>query len=239
MSIKLFLASMLMIGTLSAVALAGGSGQHEHSAQNQSGDTDQSGQAVPKIDAIDHSETQGMDHSDMQGMDHSKMQGMDHSKMQDMDHSDMQGMDHSKIQDMDHQHDSMGSGAGHPVSEGLAMKAVHVFALDTMQFEFFPQPELNPGDVVKFVVTNQGKVPHEFSIGDRSQQEAHREMMRKMPNMIHEDGTTVTVPPGETREITWQFTGVSEVEFACNIPGHFEAGMFSRAKIHPRHEHQD
>jgi uncharacterized cupredoxin-like copper-binding protein len=202
-----------MIGTLSGVAFAGGSGQHGHSAHSESDGIDQSAEAAPEADAMDHSE----------------MQGMDHSKMP--------GMDHSKVQDMDHQHDSMESSAGHPASEELAKKAVHVFAMDTMQFEFFPQPDLNPGDVVKFVITNQGKVAHEFSIGDRSQQEAHREMMRKMPDMVHDDGTTVTIPPGETRELTWQFTGASEVEFACNIPGHYEAGMFARAKVQPRHEH--
>jgi hypothetical protein len=31
--------------------------------------------------------------------------------------------------------------------------------------------------------------------------------------------------PGETKELVWQFTKPGSFEFACNIPGHAEAGM--------------
>jgi len=128
---------------------------------------------------------------------------------------------------MDHE----GSSVGKPAPAAQATVIIQVITLDTMRYKFTPQPELKDGDIVKFVVTNQGKIPHEFSIGDSKEQQAHREMMRKMPNMIHQDGNTITIPPGETKEIIWQFKGSSTVVFACNIPGHFEAGMLQEMTI--------
>jgi len=33
------------------------------------------------------------------------------------------------------------------------------------------------------------------------------------------------VAPGETEELIWRFGKLDTVLVACNIPGHFEAGM--------------
>ncbi|MBL4869139.1 MAG: cupredoxin family protein [Pseudomonadales bacterium] len=158
------------------------------------------------------------------GHGHGKREGMNHSNMEVKGHSEMEGMAH----DEEHQHDSGGSPVGEPGLAGQATKIVHVITLDTMRYEFSPQPDIRAGDIVKFIVTNQGKIPHEFSIGDENEQKAHAKMMREMPNMVHEDGNTVTVKPGETNELTWKFKAGSEVVFACNIPGHYEAGMFKK-----------
>ena len=136
-------------------------------------------------------------------------------------------MDHAK----EHQHGPEGSGVGQPADESAATQTIAVTTLDSMRYTFSPQPDLISGDIVKFVITNEGKIPHEFSIGDEKEQQAHREMMRKMPNMVHQDGSTVSVRPGETKVLTWKFKKGSEVMFACNVPGHFEAGMFQVMKI--------
>ena len=80
-------------------------------------------------------------------------------------------------------------------------------------------------------MSNQGKITHEFSIGNEQEQKAHHEMMQKMPNMVHEDDNTVTVKSGETKELIWKFKNVGDVVFACNIPGHFEAGMFHKMQM--------
>jgi uncharacterized cupredoxin-like copper-binding protein len=127
--------------------------------------------------------------------------------------------------------DHEGSPVGQPALAEQVTKTIHLSTVDAMRFKFASQPDLKDGDVVKFVVTNKGLIPHEFSIGDEKEQISHREMMRKMPNMVHADGNTVTVKPGETKELIWQFKGGSEVVFACNIPGHFEAGMFLKANV--------
>jgi len=52
-----------------------------------------------------------------------------------------------------------------------------------------------------------------------------------MPDMVHEDANSVTVEPGQTRELVWAFTGESQVELACNIPGHSEAGMTASVSL--------
>ena len=35
----------------------------------------------------------------------------------------------------------------------------------------------------------------------------------------------VTVDAGQAKEIVWRFGRDQDVEFACNIPGHYEDGM--------------
>jgi len=131
----------------------------------------------------------------------------------------------------DHEHDSGGSPVGAPTDASKATRTIKVTTKDTMRYEFSNELNLKAGEIVRFIVTNDGKIAHEFSVGDAEEQKAHQAMMAKMPNMVHEDGNTVTVKPGETKELTWKFTGNSEVVFACNIPGHFEAGMFKKATV--------
>ena len=46
--------------------------------------------------------------------------------------------------------------------------------------------------------------------------------------MRHDDPNTVMVAPGETREMVWKFTKAMQIEFACNMPGHYESGMLGR-----------
>lgn len=122
------------------------------------------------------------------------------------------------------------SAVGRAGQQSEVSKTVTVALLDTMRFEFDPPLNLAQGDVVLFKVSNQGKIRHEFSIGSENEQSGHRQMMQQMPNMVHEDPNTVTVEPGQTKELVWKFEGNVPVVFACNIPGHAEAGMV--AQIH-------
>ena len=95
-----------------------------------------------------------------------------------------------------------------------------------MRFVFSPEFEdLHDGEVIRFNVRNDGKILHEFSIGNAAEQMEHAKMMRDMPNMKHEDPNTVSLEPGASATITWRFKGQDTVVFSCNIPGHFEAGM--------------
>ncbi|MEZ8437607.1 cupredoxin family protein [Vibrio splendidus] len=164
--------------------------------------------------AVDHSskDHSGMEHSMMKSgeMDHSKM---DHSMMKDgkMDHSmmNMEGM----------------SEVGMPATGAKPDKVVHVLLSDDMKITFKNTVDIEPNDVVQFVVMNTGKIDHEFSIGSASEQLEHREMMKNMGNHAHDSGSTVTVKPGKAKQLLWHFHGDNNVEFACNIPGHAEAGM--------------
>ena len=141
-------------------------------------------------------------------------------------------------QDMGHGDDHHASGGhasmvGEPAAADAAGRTVHVDLLDTMRFAFDEPLDLKHGEVVRFVVTNCGQIRHEFSIGSADEQDAHRAMMRDMPNMVHDDPNAVTVDPGQTRELIWRFKGDQPVVFACNIPGHAEAGMVATAMLKP------
>lgn len=131
---------------------------------------------------------------------------------------------HSAHDHSTHNH-AMMSTVGKPYDASKATKTIKVDLLDSMKFEFHSNMNIKEGDIVRFVVTNKGAIDHEFSIGSEKEQKAHLEMMKQMPNMVHSDGSTITVKPNETKELTWKFTKRDTVMFACNIPGHFEAGM--------------
>lgn len=159
-------------------------------------------------DAMDHSK---MDHSNM---DHGEMK-MDHSKM---DHSNMMNMEGM-------------SEVGMPAKGAKPDKVVHVILTDDMKINFKKEVKIEPNDVVQFVVMNVGKIDHEFSIGSAQEQLKHREMMKNMGSHAHDSGSTVTVKPGKAKQLLWHFHGDNNVEFACNIPGHAEAGMVKKITL--------
>ena len=121
---------------------------------------------------------------------------------------------------------------GYPALAKEATQTIHVSLTDKMEILFKEElAAINAPKTIHFIVTNQGKIRHEFSIGNEQEQAAHRAMMQQMPNMVHEDANTITLEPGETKTITWHFEGIDTVVFACNIPGHYEAGMFKKVAL--------
>ncbi len=88
------------------------------------------------------------------------------------------------------------------------------------------------GRRVTFAVTNAGKLPHEFTLGDRATQldherrdAAHAGDGRPRPHPRAAGGGTLTVPPGETRRLTWTFDEPGLVLYGCHVLGHWAAGM--------------
>ena len=104
-----------------------------------------------------------------------------------------------------------------------------VTASDDLKFDP-ASVELNVGDVVTFVVRNEGKADHEFVLGDESYQEMHENDMAEGHEMS-DMGNAVTVAAGETKEITWKFTEPGSIQFGCHEPGHYEAGMVGTIDI--------
>lgn len=103
--------------------------------------------------------------------------------------------------------------------------------------------DIAPGETIKFEVANKGGLEHEFVIGDAKAQEEHREMMQAMMGNGHGNGghgghdmaegghgdgmPSITIAPGDTAELVWTApANVKGLEFACNIPGHYESGMY-------------
>jgi uncharacterized cupredoxin-like copper-binding protein len=87
------------------------------------------------------------------------------------------------------------------------------------------------GDTVRFLVRNDGKVMHEMVIGTMKELKEHAELMRKFPNMEHDEAYMAHIGPGKQGEIVWQFTKVGEFHYACLIPGHMEAGMIAKITV--------
>lgn len=89
---------------------------------------------------------------------------------------------------------------------------------------------VHQGETIRFVVTNASDLPHDFTLGPPEVQAAHRREMAEMMmqdnnSMHHQDPNAVFLEPGETGELVWTFTKAGSIEFACNVPGHYEAGM--------------
>ncbi|AVH32674.1 copper-resistant cuproprotein CopI [Vibrio fluvialis] len=156
----------------------------------------------------------------------SKQSGMDHSMMSS-DKMPQQGMDHSGMMNMGEMSD-----VGMSATGSKPTKVVHVLLSDDMKITFKKEVDIQPNDVVQFVIMNTGKIDHEFSIGSAKEQLMHREMMRSMNGQhMHDSGSTVTVQPGKAKQMMWHFQGDNHVEFACNIPGHAEAGMVKKVTL--------
>ncbi len=153
----------------------------------------------------------------------SAMAEMDHSKM---DHGsiDMSKMDGMSMKEM--------NAVGMPAVGMKPDKVVHVILSDDMKISFTKEMNIESNDVVQFVIMNTGVIEHEFAIGNEAEQIEHREMMKKMPSgHANDSGSVVTVQPGKAKQITWHFHGDKNVEFACNIPGHAEAGMVKKITL--------
>ena len=100
------------------------------------------------------------------------------------------------------------------------------------QMRFVPSRlEVKRGDTVRFVLHNKGKVLHEMVIGTVEELQVHAALMKKFPNMEHEAPYMAHVKPGKSEEIVWHFNRRGDFDFACLIPGHFEAGMLGKIVV--------
>ena len=124
---------------------------------------------------------------------------------------------------------------GEPASEAEVTRTIEVTAEDRDGMKFVMDiPSIQQGEVIKFIVTNNGSSDHEFSIGDTASQRAHAKLMAKNPDMKHEDDpSAVHLAPGETEEVIWKFNKAvqGQIVFACQMPGHYEGGMVHQAKL--------
>lgn len=110
---------------------------------------------------------------------------------------------------------------------GVASKVTRTITMDMADSMRFSVPNVTAkqGETIRFVVKNSGKVKHEMVLGTEKELKEHYEVMKKNPEMEHADANMVTVAPGKTGEIIWQFTKAGKIDFACLQPGHYDAGM--------------
>ena len=111
-----------------------------------------------------------------------------------------------------------------------ATRTIRVEMVDTMRFR--PAAlQLRRGETVRIVAANKGQVLHELVLGTAEELRKHAELMKKFPTMEHEEPHMTHVKPGREGAIVWQFDQPGEFQFACLLPGHFEAGMVGKVTV--------
>jgi uncharacterized cupredoxin-like copper-binding protein len=71
----------------------------------------------------------------------------------------------------------------------------------------------------------QMMVDHGVLEADKINFEMMKMEMEDGHTMEHDDPNSALLEPKATGEIIWKFDKAMELEFACNIPGHYDAGM--------------
>ena len=111
-----------------------------------------------------------------------------------------------------------------------AVRTIDVGMSDAMRFT----PALirvHPGETLRFRLKNDGAVMHEMVIGTADTLAEHAALMKRFPNMVHDEPYMAHVAPGAQGEIVWTFNRAGDFDFACLIPGHFDAGMIGRIEV--------
>jgi uncharacterized cupredoxin-like copper-binding protein len=93
--------------------------------------------------------------------------------------------------------------------------------------------EVREGQTIRFVVANRGKLLHEMVIGTPEELAKHAALMKKFPGMEHDEPFMTHVKASRKGEILWNFNRAGTFQFACLIPGHYEAGMTGTIIVTP------
>ena len=114
--------------------------------------------------------------------------------------------------------------------------------------------QIKEGETIKFEVENAGMLVHEFNIANKMMHMKHqpemikmaengillafsidKEKMKKMAKMYksmsHSHSNSVLLEPKQKGYIIWKFDNAINIEVACNVPGHYEAGMIAEVDI--------
>ena len=110
------------------------------------------------------------------------------------------------------------------------IRTIEISMTDAMRFSP-DRIEVRQGETVRFVHRNAGKIMHEFVLGTKKELDEHAALMVKFPNMEHDEPYMAHVAPGKTGEIVWTFNRAGEFEFACLIPGHYQAGIVGKITV--------
>ncbi|HNJ83137.1 MAG TPA: cupredoxin family protein [Piscinibacter sp.] len=113
-----------------------------------------------------------------------------------------------------------------------ARRRIEVGMSDDMRFTP-ARIEVRQGETVRFVFRNRGQTLHEFVLGTKAVLEEHAALMMKFPDMEHDEPYMAHVAPGTSGEIVWTFNRAGEFDFACLIPGHYQAGMVGQVVVTP------
>ncbi len=145
-----------------------------------------------------------------------------------------------------------GGGHAHAVNigePGKGSEATRIIEIVMTDNRIAPERiSVEKGQSIRFVVKNKGEFVHEFNVGTAAMHAKHQIEMAKMfehgileidkihhdkmkmdmgggHTMAHNDPNSVLLEPGKSAEIVWKFDTDAKLEFACNLPGHYQSGM--------------
>jgi len=126
--------------------------------------------------------------------------------------------------------DGKESSVGLPGHSTDVSRTVEVEMGDNMRFSP-SQINVKAGETIRFSVENAGQLQHELVIGNTEELHEHAQMMRKMPDMQHQEDNMVSLKGGQKDDLIWKFDQAGSVDFACLRPGHWEAGMKGEVEV--------
>lgn len=126
------------------------------------------------------------------------------------------------------------SAFGEPADAADADRTITISMTDALRFEP-DEIEVAAGETITFVLQSTSSIVHEFTIGDEEFQEHHEEEMMEMrelgQTMMMDEPNAISIPSGQTRELTWRFTQPGELLYGCHEPGHYPAGMVGTINV--------
>lgn len=122
--------------------------------------------------------------------------------------------------------DAMAIGRAGDMAKASRTIAIAMLEKDDGSMVFEPAViQVTKGETLRLSFSNKGDNAHEFVMDEHMAIMDHKKAMERFPEMEHADPNAIHLEPGQSGEIIWTFTNPGSFEFACLIPGHFEAGM--------------
>tara|TARA_B110000116_G_scaffold141989_1_gene123048 strand:+ start:521 stop:1024 length:504 start_codon:yes stop_codon:yes gene_type:complete len=126
--------------------------------------------------------------------------------------------------------------------------------IEVKMYDNYYEPKeikIKKNETIKFIVYNVGELVHEFNIATKKMHLKHQAEMMKMvereilfsdkidkekmkvmakkdSSMAHSHSNSVLLEPNKKADLIWKFNTDANLEAACNVPGHYEAGMISK-----------
>ena len=135
-----------------------------------------------------------------------------------------------------HSHNEASNDVSEPELMGWVINRSVEIRMDD-QMRFVPNHlDVHAGEIIRFVVRNDGKIAHEMVLGDEAQIKTHIQAMQQGIGhgnaSGHSEGAAIELDPGQQGELVVRFSQARRLQMACLVPGHYEAGMRGSVNVH-------
>ena len=130
-------------------------------------------------------------------------------------------------------HTHVSFNAGTPGDPKKPFRVIEMLAKETKDGMAYEPAKIvvEKDEQVKFIIKNVGELDHEFMLETFAANAKHAIEMQKNPEMEHDDPNGKRVVSKKQSELLWKFSKLGTYEYACLIPGHYEAGMKGTVEV--------